>query len=512
MAFTRYYPASSHIYDPAVAPTKPIQHIVAQDNSKWNGEPKSRFDTTYRTEFIGRNNQNGDQYTKPTVHFKKALNQYPVLPPISSSGNRNDNSDQRSVVSESGQGGGYYDQEVPMNENTMPSNFNDQQQQQQYYQPEPPMMSQPEDTYLPQEPVLLTDFEEQRLAGQIRDQLGASAAVERLKLLYQELATYDPNRTNFVHYSQIQMLMHQLGLHLGDDTLRFAMCKFVSPDRTRGFVNYEDLVRFFGKCLSGTYPNPYVNQQQQQQQNTPQRTMRPSMDDEEKFDPDERQIRVLLKQNLKNFDLNGTIDFDRLTRELSNVDRNQSGVLNRQQIEEVVYKVRIPFQRSLIYQILEKHCRAYSTLYNWQSFVQYLKDQIFDLKEMRDRSSPIYSQYVPSRSQWLDDMQREFHEKDRLRVIDRYVSNSPGVRLEGTHPYAWFTRFLRLANAMYSHRKNSNVSQEFVLPREEARRLFRAYNHVWNLELQENQMQRVFDMCSRNGHVVVDDALKQLAK
>lgn len=147
-------------------------------------------------------------------------------------------------------------------------------------------------------------------------------------------------------------------------------------------------------------------------------------------------------------------------------------------------------------------------------------------------------------------MQREFHEKDRLRVIDRYVANSPGVRLvkissrftsnpldylfqEGTHPYAWFTRFLRLANAMYSHRKNSNVSrnfdknrrekkkisfvhsfflEEFVLPREEARRLFRAYNHVWNLELEENRMQRAFDMCSRNGHVVVDDALKQLAK
>ena len=87
------------------------------------------------------------------------------------------------------------------------------------------------------------------------------------------------------------------------------------------------------------------------------------MENEEQFDPDERQIRVLLKQNLKNFDLTGTIDFDRLTRELSMVDRNQSGVLNRQQIEEVVYKVRIPFQRSLIFQILEKHCRAYSSLY-----------------------------------------------------------------------------------------------------------------------------------------------------
>ena len=50
------------------------------------------------------------------------------------------------------------------------------------------------------------------------------------------------------------------------------------------------------------------------------------------------------------------------------------------------------------------------------------------------------------------------------------------------------------------------------MPREEARRLFRAYNHVWNLELDESRMQRVFDACSRNGQVVIDDALKQLAK
>lgn len=54
--------------------------------------------------------------------------------------------------------------------------------------------------------------------------------------------------------------------------------------------------------------------------------------------------------------------------------------------------------------------------------------------------------------------------------------------------------------------------EEFVLPREEARRLFRAYNHVWDLKIDDNRAQRVFEACTRNGHVVVDDALKQLAK
>ncbi len=86
-------------------------------------------------------------------------------------------------------------------------------------------------------------------------------------------------------------------------------------------------------------------------------------DNSENFDPDERQVRILLKENLKYFNVNGTIDFEKLNRELKLADKNQSGVLNRQQIEEVVYKVRIPLQRTLIFQILEKHCRAYSGLY-----------------------------------------------------------------------------------------------------------------------------------------------------
>lgn len=84
---------------------------------------------------------------------------------------------------------------------------------------------------------------------------------------------------------------------------------------------------------------------------------------QETFDPDERRARVLLKQNLKYFDADGSIDFEKLTQELQKVDRDQSGLLHRQQIEEVVYKVRIPLQRSLIYQILEKHCKAYATTY-----------------------------------------------------------------------------------------------------------------------------------------------------
>jgi hypothetical protein len=54
-------------------------------------------------------------------------------------------------------------------------------------------------------------------------------------------------------------------------------------------------------------------------------------------------------------------------------------------------------------------------------------------------------------------------------------------------------------------------SEDFALPREEARRLFRAYNHVWDLKIHDNRIQQVFDGCTRNGHVMISDALKQLA-
>lgn len=72
---------------------------------------------------------------------------------------------------------------------------------------------------------------------------------------------------------------------------------------------------------------------------------------------------------MKYFDVNGAVDFDKLYREFKIADRNQTGVLNRQQIEEVIYKVRIPLQRSLLFQILEKHCRAYLRLYRYLSLL-----------------------------------------------------------------------------------------------------------------------------------------------
>jgi hypothetical protein len=113
-----------------------------------------------------------------------------------------------------------------------PSNYNndpgyyDQQQQQQQQQQESMMNNQ--DTYLPEEPVLLTEFEEERLAEHVRVQIGGPGAVDRLKLFYQELGAYDPNRTGYVHYSNIQTLAYQLGVnHLFTNVVLFFFENFL---------------------------------------------------------------------------------------------------------------------------------------------------------------------------------------------------------------------------------------------------------------------------------------------
>ncbi|CAF3580319.1 unnamed protein product [Rotaria socialis] len=261
--------------DPDLAPTKTIQHAHAQDSPQWPQQTKSRFDTTYRTEFINRI-RHPDQIAKPIRNLQSSFNQYSVLPPINTEiVNRNNdiprsNASARTTSTDvQSEKQPFRDQQMKFNESMPndipPLNFNNSSQNF-YGQPPPPPPPQQQqqqqqpmidniDTYMTQEPVLLTDYEEQRLAEQVSYQLGYSSGVEKLKVFYQELTAYDPNLTRYVHYSTIQLLAAQIGLGLQDDTLRFSMCKFVAPNRPRGFVNYEDMVRYFGRCLA--YTNPH---------------------------------------------------------------------------------------------------------------------------------------------------------------------------------------------------------------------------------------------------------------
>ncbi|CAF5201103.1 unnamed protein product, partial [Rotaria magnacalcarata] len=53
---------------------------------------------------------------------------------------------------------------------------------------------------------------------------------------------------------------------------------------------------------------------------------------------------------------------------------------------------------------------------------------------------------------------------------------------------------------------------DFQLPRDEACRLFRAYNQAWDLKIDDDRIQIVLNACARGGNTSVDDALKLLAK
>ncbi len=43
------------------------------------------------------------------------------------------------------------------------------------------------------------------------------------------------------------------------------MSRYVSLNQERGFVNYEELVKFLARCLSNSSAGPQQQQQQQQQ-------------------------------------------------------------------------------------------------------------------------------------------------------------------------------------------------------------------------------------------------------
>lgn len=133
-----------------------------------------------------------DHYNNNIRHGKAAFNQYSVLPPISTRTNP--------IIN----GSRAENQQEVKRPSPEPSI------QQMKSPPKPPVRS--DDIYLPNEPVLLTDYEEQRLADQIRVQLTSPTIIDRLKIFYQELTAYDPERANSVHYSTIQQMANQLGV------------------------------------------------------------------------------------------------------------------------------------------------------------------------------------------------------------------------------------------------------------------------------------------------------------
>ena len=164
------------------------------------------------------------------------MSQYSVLPPISAKTTTNNRDNNRESVRTSRtdiqQTPTIKDQE-PLNRDLTSRNplihpvspdFYEQSQSQPQSQQQLMMLN--VDTYLPEEPVLLTDYEEERLSEQICNELGYPGAVDKIKLFYHELTTYDPNLTGYVHYSTIQSIAYHLGVISLPFSLFFTLMKY----------------------------------------------------------------------------------------------------------------------------------------------------------------------------------------------------------------------------------------------------------------------------------------------
>ena len=246
---------------------------------------------------------------------KSNLNPYPVLPPISSPHLQIAQPKLQYQQQQSAQ---------PQHNSAQP-----QQQQQQYRQMTPsidhiipesnsaPLLKQTSrdatpfgnhnDNYLPRNPIYLNPQEEQSLMIDTNREL-KSYTSEQLKNFYSELTSYDPTLSGFTHYNYVTLVAMRNRFPISESLLRFLMSRYVSLNKEKGCVNYEELVKFLARCLS----TPNANQQQQKSQNMGRMP--------DTFDPDEQAILRLMHENMREWDQVNLIDCDNLRRKFYDID------------------------------------------------------------------------------------------------------------------------------------------------------------------------------------------------
>lgn len=126
------------------------------------------------------------------------------------------------------------------------------------------------------------------------------------------------------------------------------MSRFVSADQERGYVNYEDLVKFIAKCLGDNLksqqqmqappPPPQAQYAQPYGQNYGAMNS-PRADQSDKFDPDEQAILRLMHENTRDWDQINLIDIDNLRRKFYEVDPYNRYVLLQREV--IYFKIRI---------------------------------------------------------------------------------------------------------------------------------------------------------------------------
>lgn len=543
MSFSRKYPVSTYFYDPEVQPTKQIAQLQNTDEKMFSRQiPQGRYDTTYRREFLnfknGVNTQNSgnmenyasSNYTPTQDNDKSDLNRFALLPPINSATRRANEMQNQNT-----------------NQFAASPSMNNQNN---FQMPTQNPVGQSSD-YLPTEPIRLSPKEEESLIEDVQREFRNSNS-NQIKQFYQELLQYDPKLTGFVHYQHINMAAIKTNLSLNESLLRFVLSKFVSPNKERGYVNYEELVKFFGKCIENAsqygmnqyqQQNNQMPQMHQQQQNSQMAQMQqPNYNQfqennnttnniaDERYDPDEQAILRLMHENMREWDQINLFNNENLRMKFFEADPNQSYIFNQSQIEDVLYRNRIPIQRSLIYQILEKYCKISSGFYRWPAFVDFL-EKLHHLRlpnkkktdyTIRHDEKDNYSEKFVYRVRQLDCLKSKANEEERIQEINKQIDSLQNIKQDNQQRIgsslatyvkgeSWFTRFMRLANAIYTHRMSNGV--DFVLPKEEARNLIKAYNKVFELNIPNNVLEDGLNNCQKGPtNVVIDDLLKFLSK
>ena len=182
------------------------------------------------------------------------------------------------------------------------------------------------------EPIYLSSQEEANLINDVTREL-EGYSTENLKNFYSEMLGYDPNATGFAHHMYIALVAMRNQLPLSESMMRFLMSRFVSSSQERGFVNYEELVKFLAKCLgelnkkmisprsqNQIYEHPMTNQNYLSPRNI------------EKYDPDEQAILRLMHENMRDWDQVNLIDTDNLRRKFYEIDPYNRYILTQREV------------------------------------------------------------------------------------------------------------------------------------------------------------------------------------
>ena len=151
-----------------------------------------------------------------------------------------------------------------------------------------------------------------------------------------------------------------LKLPVNESLMRFVMSRFVSPQKERGYVNYDELIKFFDRCIQEQPPmqnnmystnnNMYGQQpqmmpnnmyQEQMPYQAPPANMGLEQDTSGKYDPDEQAILRLMHENMREWDQINLVNCDHLRRKFYQADRNQSYILSQSEVSIYVKEITL---------------------------------------------------------------------------------------------------------------------------------------------------------------------------